>query len=68
MRTLPNCSCCGRFMRVEPGAAWRMVYSGWPPSPDHEDYRCKRCVEKFGAFTPQSGIKPEASCGVFKQK
>jgi hypothetical protein len=53
-------------MKCEPGAAWRMVYSGWPPSPDHEDYRCKRCVEEFGTFMPQDGIKPEASCGVFK--
>jgi len=45
-----------------------MVYSGWPPTPDHEIYMCKRCVKKFGAFTPQHGIKPEASCGVFKPK
>lgn len=61
-----NCSTCGRFMTIQPGAAWKMVYSGYPPEPDHEAYQCKACTEKHGAFNPQHGIKPECSCGLFK--
>lgn len=63
--TLPNCHGCGRFVRVEPGVAWKMLYSGGPlPDPDREIYRCLRCVEKLGLFTPQLGIVPRYSCGV----
>ena len=63
--TLPKCHDCGRFMRTtKPGVAWKMVYSGYPPGPDREIFRCVPCVEKFGTFIPQSGIKPEHSCGV----
>lgn len=63
---MPNCECCGRFMSCKPGTAWKMVYSGSPPMPDREIYRCLKCVAKHGPFTPQSGIKPEASCGLFR--
>ena len=63
---MPNCECCGRYMRCEKGAAWMMIYSGHPPTPDREVYRCKRCVDQYGPFDPQSGIRPEASCGIFK--
>lgn len=61
-----NCECCGKFMVCKPGAAWRMIYSGHPPTPDREIFRCARCVERHGPFEPQSGIRPEASCGVFR--
>lgn len=63
---MPNCECCGRFMKCERGAAWRMIFTGHPPTPDREVYRCKACVEKYGTFDPQDGIRREASCGVFK--
>ena len=63
--TMPKCHECGRFMRVEPGCAWKMVYSGGPvPEPDREIYRCRRCVAALGGFTPQLGIVPAYSCGV----
>lgn len=65
---MPKCECCGRFMRCDPGAAWRMVYSGHPPTPWGEIHRCKSCVQKWGPFDPQHGIKPECSCGVFKSR
>lgn len=61
---MPKCDCCGRFMCVEPGTGWKMIYSGYPPTPDREVYRCKRCVAEHGTFEPQHGIKPECSCGV----
>lgn len=59
-----NCSICGRFFRFQSGVAWKMIYSSYPPTPDHEIYRCKACVDTHGPFTPQRGIRPEASCGV----
>ena len=62
---MPKCESCGRFMACERGASWRMVYSGYPPTPDREEYRCKRCTKKYGKPDPQHGIKPEASCGIF---
>src|SRR5690606_6720394 len=47
--TLPNCVTCGRFCTCEPGASWRMVYSGGPiPMPDHEQIQCRACTEKYG--------------------
>lgn len=61
-----RCECCGKLMACKPGAAWRMVYTGHPPTPDREVYRCKTCVDKWGPFDAQHGIKPEASCGLFK--
>jgi len=63
--TLPNCHDCGRFMRVEPGVAWKMVYSmGALPEPDREIFRCIRCIERMGEFEPQHGIVPAYSGGV----
>jgi hypothetical protein len=59
-----KCHCCGRFMTYQSGAAWKMVYSGHPPTPDCEIYKCKRCVEAEGPFEPQTGIRPEMSCGI----
>lgn len=59
-----NCDRCGRFHDHGPGSAWRMVYSGAPPTPDREITRCRRCVEQHGPFQPQFGIKPEYSCGI----
>jgi hypothetical protein len=52
---------------MQPGCAWKMVYSGWPPGPSEEIYKCKKCVETDGPFEPQHGIRPEASCGIFKR-
>lgn len=58
--TMPKCHDCGKFCwPVE----WKMIYSGFPPEPQEEIYKCAICVEKNGSFQPQSGIKPEASCG-----
>ena len=59
-----KCHDCGRFIRIQTGTAWKMLYSGYPPSPDHEIFRCVPCVEKLGEFTPQHGIVPKYSCGV----
>jgi len=61
-----RCECCGRFFRYEPGCAWKMVYSGVIPEPDHELYRCRRCVEAVGPFDPDPRIKPECSCGIVR--
>lgn len=44
-----NCCSCGRFV-TEEGASFEMVYSGYPPSPDHEKARCKKCTKRFGAL------------------
>lgn len=60
----PRCDRCGKFLGAK-AAEWQMVYSGHPPSPDCEIYRCSSCVEKHGSFSPQSGIVPEYSCGKF---
>ena len=60
----PQCSTCGRFFSSRNGDMWKMVYSGFPPTPDREIYRCASCVEKVGPFEPQNGIRPEASCGM----
>ncbi len=67
MNDMPKCSDCGRFAKVETGCAWKMVYSGWPLSPDRELFKCKRCTERNGQFTPQHGIKPEYSCGIVQR-
>lgn len=69
MNWRPQCDLCGRFHKCEPGSAWQMVYSlGCIPEPDHERTRCKRCVEKHGAFYPQLGIVPSYSCGIVTEK
>ena len=60
-----NCCSCGRFMRCDPGASWKMVYSGYPPTPDHEDFQCVTCTETHGPLQTQSGIRPEFGAGVF---
>lgn len=59
-----NCCTCGRFMSVEPGASWKMVYSGYPPTPDRELYQCKNCTEKHGALPTDPRIRPECSAGI----
>jgi hypothetical protein len=58
-----NCADCGRFCRP---AAWKMVYSGYPPTPDRELYKCEKCLSTNGAFEPDYRIRPEASCGLIK--
>lgn len=62
----PNCQTCGKFFKASDGYAWRMVYSGYPPTPDREVFRCRRCMDSLGGFEPQSGIRPECSCGVIQ--
>lgn len=64
--TLPNCTTCGRFCRAEPGASWQMVYSGFPPMPDHERIQCRQCTAQHGPLVGQSNIKPEFAAGVFR--
>lgn len=61
-----RCVSCGKFFRMQPGCAWRVVYTGHPPEPHEEIFMCKPCVDAHGPFTPQHGIKPEASCGMVK--
>ena len=64
--TLPNCVTCGRFCTQEPGASWRMVYSGGPiPMPDHEQIQCRSCTERYGPLQGQAGIRPEYAAGVY---
>ena len=59
----PRCATCGRFFKE--AGAWKMIYSGALPTPDHEIYRCRPCFEKVGPFAPDPRIRPEFSCGVF---
>ena len=61
MNALPKCYDCGKFCTPR---AWKMVYSGWPPTPDREIVRCQACFSKNGPFMPQDGIRPECSCGL----
>lgn len=53
---LLNCDNCGRFMTREPGSSYAMRYSGYPPTPDHEQTRCKPCTEAHGALRASTGI------------
>ncbi len=57
---VPKCRDCGKFCRP---VEWQMIYSGALPEPQEEIYKCASCAEKNGSFVPQSGIKPEHSCG-----
>jgi len=61
-----HCDLCGRFHKCEPGSAWKMVYSGYPPEPDHEATRCKPCVDMHGPMAAQHGIRPERSTGIVR--
>lgn len=62
--TALKCVTCGRFMRTTVGASWRMVYSGFPPMPDHEQVRCAACTMNYGPLEGQPGIKPECAAGM----
>ena len=53
---MPKCDNCGRFMRCIPGSSYAMRYSGHPPTPDHEQTRCKKCTEEVGPLTASYGI------------
>ena len=61
MNWQPKCAICGKFCRP---VAWKMIYSGAIPMPDHEIFMCSRCYVETDGFTPQHGIKPEFSCGI----
>ena len=63
MSDFPRCRDCGRFCKP---VAWKMIYSGAIPMPDHEIFKCAKCFESVGPFVPDSRIKPEHSCGVLK--
>lgn len=52
----PKCDRCGRFMQCVDGASYAMRYSGFPPEPDHEAFRCKGCTQAVGPLMPQAGI------------
>ena len=56
---MPNCECCGRFMKCERGAAWRMIFTGHPPTPDREVYR-QGLRREVRHSDPQDGIRREA--------
>ena len=62
--TRPNCDACGRFHGQTKGASWAMRYSGWPPTPDREVFRCAPCTARLGPLEAQSGIRPEMAAGV----
>lgn len=61
--TPPRCDTCHRWFRATGEYAWKMIYTGTPPEPFGEVYRCPTCLKEHGPFSPQSGIKPEFSCG-----
>lgn len=61
-----HCDWCGRFMTCKPGASWAMVYSGFPPTPDREVFRCKSCTDLHGPLHAQAGIK-ETEAGIFQK-
>lgn len=61
---MPKCDRCGRFMRCKPGASWAMRYSGCPPTPDHEAFRCATCTKANGPLSHQHGMR-EDTAGVF---
>ena len=60
----PKCDCCGRFARVEVGASFGMSYSGWPPTPDRELFKCKTCSDKWGPLKAPVGFAAHTA-GVF---
>lgn len=61
MQIMPKCHDCGKFCHP---VEWKMIYSGALLEPQEEIYKCAPCVEKHGSFKPQTGIKPEHSCGL----
>lgn len=61
-----KCCRCGRFHSGGPGSAWKIVYSGVLPEPDHEITSCAKCVEKWGPLWPDPRIKPELSTGIVR--
>ena len=42
-------------MSLSKGYSWKMKYSGYPPQPDEEIFRCQKCVDEYGVFC--SGYK-----------
>lgn len=56
MNDMPRCDRCGRFHRCDNGSSYAMRYSGFPPTPDHEQTRCVACTEKHGPLTASLGI------------
>lgn len=63
---MPRCDACGRFMRCEPGSSWAMRYSGYPPTPDYEAFRCLACTTEIGPLAAQIGMRSDTA-GVFKE-
>ena len=63
---MPKCDACGRFMQCRAGASWAMRYSGWPPTPDHEAFRCLDCTTTIGPLDSSPGMRPETA-GIFKE-
>ena len=41
-----------------------MRYSGYPPEPDHEEFRCKICTDDHGPLFAQAHIS-QTEAGVF---
>lgn len=64
----PKCHCCGKFFSMQQRYAWKMVYSGYPQTPDEEIFMCYKCLGSGSGFTPQEGIKKEFSCGIVENK
>lgn len=65
MSALPNCDCCGRFTGSDQGASWAMRFSGYPPTPDHEAFRCVKCTTEYGPIPHDSRTRPEMTSGMF---
>ena len=66
--TGPRCDLCGRFHSAVPGSSWAMIYSGYPPTPDHEVSRCIFCTKVHGPLTAQIGIVPKYGAGIVMEK
>lgn len=65
---MPKCDHCGRFMHCVPGSSFAMRYSGFPPTPDHEQTRCVKCTTAHGPLTASAGIAEWTAGVVSTQK
>jgi hypothetical protein len=63
---LPKCDACGRFHPCCVGSSYAMRFSGYPPTPDHEQTRCLSCTEKLGPLTASYGIA-EWTAGIVQE-
>lgn len=61
---LPNCDCCGRFMRpMDSGTSWVCVPDS-ALSSEEIRYRCATCTMKYGKATPNQNVREDMCSGV----